>query len=171
MAQQFPKILTKGYLSSLKNTPIAKEGILRFTLDSRQLFLDNDSTRFEISDFIKDYTETEIRSILAPLPKFYYAKDTHKILYNDGTGWIVVSEQAEEGKKEEIVRGSLAVGATSINLTSTVTSSDDVLVDVYCNSTTGNVAPKTKTFSNGVFTLTFDAQTSVVSIVLKITYI
>ena len=91
MSNIYPNILTRGYQSSLDKTNI-EDGKIRFTMDTSQLFIDIDSERKEITDFIKGKTEQEIRSIIAPLPKFYFSSDTHKFLYNNGNEWIVVGE-------------------------------------------------------------------------------
>ena len=85
-------IFSKGYLSALKNTPIDNDKI-KIATDSRQLFIDTDNERFEITDFVKDHTEEEIRGILAPLPKLYLASDTGRILIHNGEEWIVVAEK------------------------------------------------------------------------------
>ena len=75
MAISYPKILTKGYQSALDLLDI-EHGKLRLTTDTMRLFLDDNGERKEVTDFVKGLTEEEIRSILAPLPKFYYASDT-----------------------------------------------------------------------------------------------
>jgi hypothetical protein len=83
----FQKRLTRGIQSALDKTSI-EDGKLRFTTDTGRLFLDNGSDRIEITDFIKGKTEEEILDIIAPLPKFYYANDTHAIFVHDGSEWV-----------------------------------------------------------------------------------
>lgn len=95
MATEYKSVLTKGNDSSLKSTPI-EEGRLRFTLDTRRLFLDEASERLEITDFVKDLTEEQIRGTLAPLPKFYFSSDTHKILYYINGEWMIIAEKNDE---------------------------------------------------------------------------
>lgn len=87
----YNNIFTKGLFSSLANTNI-ENGKVRVTTDTRQIFLDDDGERKELSSFIKGMTESEIRDLLAPLPKFYYSSDSHKILYYDATdGWVEIN--------------------------------------------------------------------------------
>lgn len=74
----FQNQLTRGIQSALDKTSI-DDGKLRFTIDTGRLYLDNEDNRIEITDFITEYTEEEILATLAPLPKFYFAKDTHSI--------------------------------------------------------------------------------------------
>ena len=92
MPTTYKKILTKGYQSSLDETPI-EEGKIRWTVDTAQLFLDHDDTRMEITDFVKGLTEEKIRSTLAPLPKIYLSSDTHKLLIFNGSDWLVCGEE------------------------------------------------------------------------------
>ena len=87
----YNKILSKGIEADLPAQ--VKEGKLRFTTDTKKIFLDTDGQRIEFSDFIKGKTESQIKGILAPLPKFYLASDTQKLWYYD-TGWKVVEAGA-----------------------------------------------------------------------------
>ena len=90
----YNKILSKGIEADLPAQ--INEGKLRFTTDTRRLFLDVDGQRVEYSDFIKGNTEDEIKGILAPLPKFYLASDTKTLWYYD-SGWKSIStEYADE---------------------------------------------------------------------------
>lgn len=70
-------ILTKGLQSELNTTPIT-DGLLRFTTDTGRLYLDVNSSRVLISETVDLYTEQEIKSLLAPLPKVYVSSDTHR---------------------------------------------------------------------------------------------
>ena len=111
MAQTYNKILTKGYYSALGTTP-TEDGKLRFTVDTGQLFLDNQNERIEITDFVKGQTEEEIRTTLAPLPKFYYASDTKRFLvYVDGE-WEIVAEK----NSDTVQNASSATYAQNANL-------------------------------------------------------
>ena len=80
-------ILSKGIEADLPTK--LKEGKLRFTTDTKKIFLDVDGSRIEYSDFIKGKTEEQIKGILAPLPKLYLASDTHTLWYYD-SGWKYV---------------------------------------------------------------------------------
>ena len=83
----YNKILSKGIEADL---PVQiKEGKLRFTTDTKRLFLDTNGERIEFSDFIKGMTETQIKGILAPLPKIYLASDTKTLWYYD-SGWKTI---------------------------------------------------------------------------------
>ena len=89
--KEYNCILTKGNFSSLATTPI-EDGKLRFAEDTGALYLDRATDRIKISDIEDSYTEEEISEIIAPLPKLYLAKDTHRIyVFADGM-WIDISE-------------------------------------------------------------------------------
>lgn len=83
-------VLTKGLESSLASTAI-ENGKLRFTTDTRRLYLDlvdgTSSSRLQISDVEDSLTEEEILSILAPLPKIYVSTDTHRAFVNSDLTW------------------------------------------------------------------------------------
>lgn len=84
-------ILTKGLQSSLATQEI-EDGKLRFTTDTGRLYLDikeeeSPGSRVLISETVDLYTEYEIFNLLAPLPKVYVAKDTHRAYVNDGLYW------------------------------------------------------------------------------------
>lgn len=70
-------ILTKGLQSDLNDTEIV-DGLLRFTTDTGRLYLDVDDSRILISETVDLYTEYEIMTLLAPLPKIYVSSDTHR---------------------------------------------------------------------------------------------
>lgn len=85
---------TKGYQSSLDSTEI-EDGKLRFTTDTGRLYLDivenSNGKRVRISDIEDSLTEDEIAAILAPLPKIYLAKDTHKAYVFADSRWYDIS--------------------------------------------------------------------------------
>ena len=89
--KDYIQILTKGLESSLNTTEI-EDGKLRFTTDTRNLYLDlvesGVKKRIKISDIDDTLTEEEIFSILAPLPKIYISKDTHRAYVSAGLEWI-----------------------------------------------------------------------------------
>ena len=97
MATSFTKVLTKGVQSALARTPI-ENGKLRFATDTGRLFIDNNNTRVEITDFCKDYTEEGILNIVSPLPKVYIASDTFKMMVYDATKkkWIYASGKSAD---------------------------------------------------------------------------
>lgn len=85
-------ILTKGLQSALAHQAI-EDGKLRFTTDTGRLYLDikeegTDGERILISETVDIYTEYQIfNEILAPLPKVYVAKDTHRAYVSDALHW------------------------------------------------------------------------------------
>jgi hypothetical protein len=79
----YNRILSKGIEADL---PGIKNGMLRFTTDTGRLFLDNGSTRIEITDFVKGKTKEQVLNTLAPLPKIYLTSDTHEFYIYDN-GW------------------------------------------------------------------------------------
>ena len=83
-------ILYKGLQSAL-NTQAIEDGKIRFTTDTGRLYLDliegGVGKRILISETVDIYTEEEIFDLLAPLPKIYVAKDTHRSYVTDGINW------------------------------------------------------------------------------------
>ena len=120
---KYNRILNKGLYSSLSSTDI-ENGKLRITTDTRQLFLDDNDTRIEITDFNKEYTEEEVLNILAPLSKFYYTKDTHRLMYyNDGI-WVYfinnddvnfISDVELKDASDDIKSANNFIGETSVS--------------------------------------------------------
>lgn len=94
MSEQYPNILTKGLSSALNSTPV-KNDTIRVTTDTAEMYVDFNGKREKISDFISGMTESEIKNLLAPLNKFYFAKDTRKILYYD-TEWRVINDNSSK---------------------------------------------------------------------------
>lgn len=92
--------LTRGLESSLSRLSVV-DGKLRFTTDTGRLFLDNGTERVEITDFVKGLSESQIKSIVTPLPKFYYANDTNSILYHNGSSWQKINNHVEFADKDE----------------------------------------------------------------------
>lgn len=88
MSNNYTQIFTKGLKSALLNTAIVADK-LRLTIDTHELYFDNGESRVKISDIIIDYTEEEIKSLLAPLPKLYLSSDTHKLFIFDDNGECV----------------------------------------------------------------------------------
>lgn len=96
------KNLTRGLESTLDKLPIS-DGKLRFTTDTGRLFLDcGTALRIEISDFVKGMTESQIKSNMIPLPKFYYAYDTQRLFYYNGTTWVQVNNHVEFADKDGV---------------------------------------------------------------------
>ena len=116
MSTTYKNIVTKGYESSINNTPI-EDDVFRLTIDTRQLFADVNNERLEITDFIKGMTEEEIRSVIAPLPKFYFSSDTHKFLiYNsDIDEWIVCAEANKDTVPKALVADNASTATYAVN--------------------------------------------------------
>lgn len=96
------KNLTRGLESTLDKLPIS-DGKIRFTTDTGRLFLDcGTALRIEISDFVKGMTESQIKSNMIPLPKFYYAYDTQRLFYHNGTTWVQVNNHVEFADKDGV---------------------------------------------------------------------
>ncbi len=78
----YPSMMTRGYQNKIDETSV-EDGKWRFAVDSNRLFIDVHESRIEITDFIKGFTEEEIKTIESPLPKIYISSDTkHLFLYN-----------------------------------------------------------------------------------------
>lgn len=91
----FDKTLSRGTQYSLDSTPIVN-GKIRLTTDTKRLYFDVNDSRFELSDFIFDYTESFIlNNIVQPLPKFYLASDTFRLYkYDfDASEWRTVCDR------------------------------------------------------------------------------
>lgn len=88
-------IMSRGYQSSIDNTPI-ENGKLRFAIDSARLFMDLENSRIEFTDFVRGLTYNEIVSLSRPLGKIYLSSDTHQILSYDfyNEKWIVYGENS-----------------------------------------------------------------------------
>ena len=111
----YSNMMTKGVASSLESIPV-ENGKVRFTTDTNQLFIDMDGERHELSDIIRGYNESEIKSLLAPLPKLYLSSDTHKFFVYASGEWIVVGKNEWIGTKAEfeaaVSNGEIAEGMT-----------------------------------------------------------
>ena len=83
----------RGKKSGLNNTAI-KNGSLNFTVDTKELYVDIDDTRLEISSVEFYNTEEEITSITTPGNKLYVAKDTNRIMTYSNGSWIYVSSSS-----------------------------------------------------------------------------
>ena len=81
----FPNIdfgFRRGSKAGLDASAIAN-GTFNVCKDTRQLFIDIDNQRIEITDFISDYTEDEIFNLESPLDKLYLSTDTFIPYYYD----------------------------------------------------------------------------------------
>ena len=84
------KILTKGLQEDLP--VVFTEGVLRFTTDTKRLFLDTSSARLLISDVIADYTEAQLKVLASHIAgKVYVANDTFRVYVSDGTDLLDAS--------------------------------------------------------------------------------
>ena len=79
----FPNIdfgFRRGNREALDNTSI-KNGTMNFCKDTREMFVDVDGIRIQISDIVFDgSTEAEIKALLSPERKVYISSDTMKFL-------------------------------------------------------------------------------------------
>ncbi|MBR6289361.1 MAG: hypothetical protein IKR19_08500 [Acholeplasmatales bacterium] len=84
------KILTRGLQANL---PVSlTDGILRFTTDTKRLYLDTSTARLLISDVISDYTEAQLNALSSHIAgKVYVAKDTFRVYVSDGTSLLDAS--------------------------------------------------------------------------------
>lgn len=86
MATEFPNIdfkFRRGTKEGYSNTSYL-EGSLNFVKDDEALYVHKDGIRFRISDVVLDAgTEAQIRAIVLPKSKIYYAEDTHRLLWYD----------------------------------------------------------------------------------------
>ena len=114
----YKKIFTKGPESALPGA--YEEDIIRFTTDTGRLFVDNSSSRIEVTDFVRGLTEVEIKAQFAPITsKIYIASDTHRFLIydTDNDDWenIAVVDSDTENIIVDIQRIGYDFIATRIN--------------------------------------------------------
>ena len=79
--------------SELNNIPIVN-GQLIYTSDTNKLYWDVNNNRQVITDIII-ITENEYNNLLAPLNTFYYISDSNKLMYYNGTNWILINENKQ----------------------------------------------------------------------------
>lgn len=81
----YTKVLTKGPKANLSSTSIGNN-VLRFTTDTKELFLDKDgTTRMAVSNVDTSMTEQQIKDAQNHLNKLYLASDTMNVFSSDGT--------------------------------------------------------------------------------------
>lgn len=76
-------VLSKGLQANLPNT--IADCKLRFTTDTKRLYIDANTERIQITDAIYDYTEAQIRALVTYLPKLYVASDTGVLFVSNGS--------------------------------------------------------------------------------------
>lgn len=99
MAITYNKPFVRGLESIIDKKRIV-DGKFLFTTDTSRLFIDYGSSRLEISDVIKTYSEGEILAIIAPLPKLYISSDTHKIFMYASDGWVCLNNNDDVSNAE-----------------------------------------------------------------------
>lgn len=85
------KILKKGLQSQLDSKEI-DDCALSFTTDTKRLYIEDGTSRVQITDVIFGMTKNEILNNVNLLPKFYVASDTLDIYVSDGTTLELVNE-------------------------------------------------------------------------------
>ena len=108
----FPNIdfrFRRGYREAFDKTSL-KNGTINFIKDTRELFVDVDGSRIQISSIVfNGGTEAEIRALTVPENKIYISSDTFKLLYFDrkklewhvvGTNIVDNANNAEKAKKD-----------------------------------------------------------------------
>lgn len=129
----FLKMFSKGFRSSLETYPI-DNGTFKVATDTKQLFVDLDGERIELSDIVTGLTESEILDIWAPLPKVYLSSDTNKLYHYTQSGWAVVNKNEFTGTRSAVLQaiedGIIQEGAT-VYITDDYTG-DGVDLSIYC---------------------------------------
>lgn len=80
----YSSILSKGLESNL---PAVENGKIRYTTDSKKLFVEDGTSRVEITDVVKGYNTSAILQISTPLDKVYLASDTLHLYYYANNTW------------------------------------------------------------------------------------
>ena len=138
------KYLTRGPESKLNELPVL-DGKLRFTTDTGRLFMDLDGIRLEISDFIKTYTEEEIKNIITPLPKIYLSRDTLKFFVYANNKWNCIDKASHAVNADtstySVNAGTSAysVNASTASFANKATNADTA---TYANKATNDVNGK-----------------------------
>lgn len=141
----FLKMFSKGFRSSLETSPI-DNGTFKVATDTKQLFVDLDGERIELSDIVTGLTESEILDIWAPLPKVYLSSDTNKLYHYTQSGWAVVNKNEFTGTRSAVLQaiedGVIQEGAT-VYITDDYTG-DGADLSIYCTYeyANGNLATK-----------------------------
>lgn len=82
------KLKLVNTIFSKLSTLSKNEGQLVVSRDSKSLYIDLNSERIEVTDWIDVNTEEELLAILTPLVnKYYFTKDTNKIWRYIGSEW------------------------------------------------------------------------------------
>jgi hypothetical protein len=84
MSLNLEKFLKKGLQSNLSSKSI-DDCCLVFTTDTKRLYIEDGTSRNEITDIIYGMTESQIINNASLLPKFYIASDTLAVYVSDGT--------------------------------------------------------------------------------------
>lgn len=108
----FPNIdfkFRRGYREAFDKTSV-KNGTINFIKDTRELFVDVDGSRIQISSIVFDGgTEAEIKALPVPENKIYVSSDTFKLLYFDrkklewhtvGTNTVDNANNADKAAKD-----------------------------------------------------------------------
>ena len=83
MALDIEKILLKGLDDDI---PVSiADCALRFTTDTKRLFIEDGTSRIEITDIITSMTESQIINASSLMAKIYVASDTLEMYVSDGT--------------------------------------------------------------------------------------
>ena len=90
----------RGNKANISKTPITDGNVL-VTTDTEELYIDIDGKRLHLTDVIR-LTESQILATTNPEKKLYFATDTGKIYYHDGTEWKSISGSGSGGIVFEI---------------------------------------------------------------------
>lgn len=102
----FPNIdfaFHRGTRKGLDASPI-ENGVFNICKDTRQLFIDIDDQRIEISDFVSNLKEEEILALENPLDKLYLSNDTFILYHYDSVSktWKTVGGGGGDNNREYI---------------------------------------------------------------------
>lgn len=119
-----------------KIEPLVDEGIY-FSTDTHELIISDGSIKFSVSDIEILNNDSDRTSLLAPLNKFYYVKDTNALWYyngswsqlNRGTDTLVTDwNNAKESGFYHSATGALNGPITDVSLSGNVIKSGNLII-------------------------------------------
>lgn len=104
-------------LQSVLNISPVKNGEIKVTTDTKNLFIDIDNKRIQISDFVTVVDESALNNIIAPIAnKFYYVESNNTIYKYINSNWESITSSIDildENGRVPIEYGGTGVGTVA----------------------------------------------------------
>lgn len=110
-ATTYSPMFTRGNKADI---PAVSDGLVRFAVDTEEIFIDYGNSRIQITDFVKGLDTTSILDTTSPLDKIYVASDTNQLWYYDTTEseWTNISINHTHAANQITGLGTLATQDT-----------------------------------------------------------